>query len=102
VEPTGKFAYAANTGGPFGTISGYAIDPTTGVLTGIGGAMFPPGTGPGAIAVDPTGKFAYTANFNSNDVSGFAINPTTGALTAVSGSPFAAGTGARSVAIARP
>jgi DNA-binding beta-propeller fold protein YncE len=82
VDPTGKFAYVANIGGVIGTVSGYTIDPVSGALTGSGGPTFPPGTGPGCIAVDPTGKFAYTANFNSDNVSAFTIDPASGALAA--------------------
>jgi len=85
----GQFVYVANVND--GTVSGFAVDNATGVLTPVPGSPFAAGGGPQSIAVDPAGKFVYTANRGSNDISGYTINPTTGALTPVPGSPFATG-----------
>ena len=79
VDPTGKFAYVANSGS--NDVSMYTIDTTTGTLTSIG--PIAAGTGPTSVAVDPTGKFAYVANSGSNDVSMYTIDTTTGTLTSI-------------------
>ena len=85
VDPTGKFAYVANS--VSNDVSVYTIDQATGALT----AVMSAGTGsyPTSVIVDPTGKFAYVANSVSNDVSVYTIDQTTGALTEV----MSAGTG---------
>jgi 6-phosphogluconolactonase len=92
VDPTGKFAYAANTGtSSGGDISAYTINSTTGALTAVKGSPFSAGVEPSGVAIDPTGKFAYVSNYGANDVDAYSIDATTGALTAVKGSPFATG-----------
>ena len=85
----GRFAYAANAGD--GTISSYAIDPTTGALTAIG-VPVATGASPYKIKGSPDGTHLYVVNQDSNDISAYAVNAATGALTPVPGSPFAAGT----------
>jgi YVTN family beta-propeller protein len=102
VDPSGKFAYAADGGafppGSFGgssSVSMYTINSTTGALTSIG--MIAAGTGPDSVAVDAAGKFAYVTNFGSNDVSMYTIDATTGALASIG--TIAAGTGPVSVAV---
>ena len=98
-----EFAYVAN-GGRLGnpdddSVSGYAIDPSTGALTAIPGSPFAAGPDPTSVAVDPSGKFAYVANSGSNNVSGYTINPSTGALTTIVGLPFAPGTDPASMTV---
>ena len=85
LDPSGKFAYAADGGafppgsaGGSSSVSMYTINGTTGALTSMG--MIAAGTGPDSVAVDPAGKFAYVTNSNSNDVSMYTIDATTGAL----------------------
>ncbi len=102
VDPSGKFAYAADGGafpqGSFGglsSVSMYTINSTTGVLTSIG--MIAGGSGPDSVAVDPAGKFAYVANSYSNDVSMYTIDATTGALASIG--TIASGTIPVSVAV---
>jgi YVTN family beta-propeller protein len=102
VDPSGKFAYAADGGafpqGSFGglsSVSMYTINGTTGALTSIG--MIAAGNGPASVAVDPAGKFAYVANSYSNDVSMYTIDATTGALASTG--TIAAGPGPVSVAV---
>ena len=102
VDPSGKFAYAADGGafpaGSFGgdsSVSMYTINSTTGTLTSTG--MIAAGSGPDSVAVDPAGKFAYVANFGSNDVSMYTIDATTGALASIG--TIAAGTSPDSVAV---
>ena len=79
VDPTGKFAYVANSGAS--DVSMYSINATTGLLTSVG--LIDAGTTPLSVAVDPSGKFAYVTNAGSNDVSMYTIDSTTGALTQI-------------------
>jgi 6-phosphogluconolactonase (cycloisomerase 2 family) len=104
VDPSGQFVYVAaetdsGTPGP-GSVSMYAINPTTGALTSIGtiatGTMIAESSS-NSIAVDPTGAFAYVTNSGSNSVSMYSINGTTGVLT--SGGLIDAGTTPISVAV---
>jgi 6-phosphogluconolactonase len=102
LDPSGKFAYAADGGafppGSFGgssNVSMYTVNSTTGALTSIG--MIAAGVGPDSVAVDPAGKFAYVTNFGSNDVSMYTIDATTGALASIG--TIAAGTGPVSVTV---
>jgi YVTN family beta-propeller protein len=102
LDPSGKFAYAADGGsfvvGAFGSsssVSMYTVDSTTGALTSIG--IIAAGSLPDSVAVDPAGKFVYVANHGSNDVSMYTIDATTGALTSIG--TTAAGTGPFSVVV---
>lgn len=93
ITPAGTFVYIPNF--KDGTISGFSIDQTTGVLTEITGSPFTNGTtDPSAVAVSPNGNFLFVANFeNDSATSVFSINATTGELTQVTGSPFPAAPG---------
>jgi 6-phosphogluconolactonase len=102
LDPSGKFAYAADGGAfPAGTYGGssavsmYTVDSTSGALTSIG--LVAAGNNPDSMAVDPAGKFAYATNFGSNDVSMYTIDATTGALASMG--TIAAGIGPMSVAL---
>jgi 6-phosphogluconolactonase len=82
VHPSGKFAYAANTGSDGGPdiegVSMYTINPN-GTLTPMG--LINAGYCPSSLAVDPSGKFAYVTNHCDNTISMYTIDLTTGALT---------------------
>ena len=93
VDPSGKFAYVANSGS--NDVSMYTIEATTGALGSIG--TIAAGTDPVSVAVDPSGKFAYVTNSGSNDVSMYTINATTGSLTLLG--TIAAGLSPSSIAI---
>ena len=90
VDPSGKFAYVANSGGgnTAGSVSMYAINGTSGILTPTGTIQAPCTSGPGScspssLAVHPSGKFVYIANeggFTPTSVSMYAIDTTTGVL----------------------
>ncbi len=103
VHPSGKFAYVANEGGFTPTsVSMYAVNASTGVLTLIG-AVAVDGRAV-AVAVDPSGKFAYVADGGQNSdgskgaqVSMYAINATTGVLASLG--TIAAGLSPTSIAI---
>jgi 6-phosphogluconolactonase len=97
VDPTGSFVYA---GGYGNSVSAFAIDPNTGLLTALPESPFAAGGGYiNALTTDPSGKFLYTANTTTNDVSALAIDPTTGSLTPVPGSPFAAGNAPEAIVV---
>jgi 6-phosphogluconolactonase len=86
VDPLGKFAYVANwgEGDTQGSVSMYAINGTTGILTPAGTIQAPCTSGPGScaplsLAVHPSGKFVYVANgggFTPTSVSMYAIDTT--------------------------
>jgi len=94
VDPTGHFAYVANTGTD--TLSAYSINVSTGALTlltdvnaGIAGNQTSIATGdfPISITIHPSGKFAYTVNQGGgggtgNTISAYSINAS-GALAAI-------------------
>ena len=86
VDPSGRFVYVANF--LDNSVSGYAIDSTSGALTLMPGSPFP-ASFPVSVAVDPTGRFAYVTNLAEGTVSGYTISAITGALTPIPGSPFA-------------
>lgn len=107
-KPT--FLYVANSGDSFpgvlvpntqvsNTISGYAINSTTGALTPLPGSPFTAGSNPYALTLDPASQFLYVANRVSNTISAFTVNASTGALTQIPGSPFAAGSAPDAVAV---
>jgi YVTN family beta-propeller protein len=96
VDPSGKFAYATNSGNVFnydneanGALTMYTIDATTGALTSTGTIYgnCPALCFPSSVVVHPSGKFAYVPDGNYSgsaaSVSMYAINATTGALTSI-------------------
>jgi 6-phosphogluconolactonase len=85
VDLTGSYLYAANSNAD--TISGYAIDSTTGALTPLAGSPFPCPGGPYYLNVSPRRGFLIVGNDRSGTVGTYSIDPKTGALTQVSGSP---------------
>jgi 6-phosphogluconolactonase len=82
----GQFAYTANNGS--GNVSGFAINPATGVLTPIPGNPVAVGPSPAQVALTSDGKFAYVATSSGRQIAAFTIDPTSGALTPIPGSPF--------------
>lgn len=91
IDPTGRFVYVPGNGND-GSVAGYSINRTTGVLTPLPGSPFPTnGEFPGAIAIDRSGRFMYvgqSVGSFSGSTAVFAIDPVTGALSQVPGSPF--------------
>ena len=79
VDPTGQFVYTANLSSS--DISGFRLDPNTGVLTALAGSPYPTGGGPNYITVHPDGKVLFTADAGGgagappgNKVSRFTVN----------------------------
>lgn len=95
VTYTPRSVYLVSEGNPGpNTISGFAVNPSTGTLTAISGSTLPlpAGNPPNSVSTVPTGRFLYVPNENvAGSISAYTVNLTTGALTQVSGSPFAAG-----------
>ena len=89
--------YVANVGP---TVSMYASNATTGILT----ALTTPSVATGgvsnySIAVNRAGTFAYVTNGIANTVSMYAINATTGILTALATPTVATGSDPMAVAV---
>jgi 6-phosphogluconolactonase len=84
-----SFVYTANRNTD--NVSGFTINPATGVLAAMPGSPFPAGDAPIDVVLHPSGKFAYTANFTSGDVTAFAVHPLTGVLSPLDASPFPVG-----------
>jgi 6-phosphogluconolactonase len=99
-EPSGRFAYTANYNTQ--SVFAYAINPTTGALTGISD-VGTAGYLPVAVTVDPSGKFVYAANLNpaypaAGAVTSYAIDATNGTLTSI-GAPVTTGLQPASVTV---
>ena len=89
VDPRGKYIYASNYGA--GTISGFALNQTTGVPSALAGASSTSATDPGPAAItieNSIGRYIYTANFVGNSVSGLFFDPNAGTTQIVQNSPF--------------
>ena len=82
-----KFAYTADQGA---SISGYAVNTSTGALTPLSGFPMNLGIDPSAVTHDPQNRFLIVADIGAQLLHVFAINSTTGALTEVSPSPYTA------------
>jgi len=99
IDPTGKFAYAADDGGRVYT---YAINATTGALKAGAGRKSTVRTGTASdtdrysVTIDPRDTFAYVFNSGSRVVrtmiSTYRIDPSSGELTPTAGSPYAVAT----------
>jgi 6-phosphogluconolactonase len=90
ITPAGAFLYILNYGAK--SISAYAVDQTSGVLTEAPGSPFTTGETVNLYseAISPNGKFLFVTTYGSPGFTAvLSINSTTGALTPVSGSPFA-------------
>ena len=60
------------------SLAGFAADPKTGALKGIG--ITPTEAVPRGFNIDPTGRFLYAAGQASGKLAAFKINSNTGAL----------------------
>lgn len=77
---SGAYLYSANDGGG---VSGFSINASTGVLTGLPGSPYASGAGATALAVTPDSKFLYVANSGAGTISKYNIDAGTGALSAL-------------------
>jgi 6-phosphogluconolactonase len=106
ITPSGSFLYVSNFGE--NSVSGFAVNSSSGVLTAVPGSPFAAGSSPTGLAIDPSGKYLYAANEGSNNASAFEIcasalpgcpSPPDGSLVPITGSPFSAGLGPVSLAV---
>ena len=83
IVTVGNFLYVTNDGN--NTVSGFSVDPGSGVLTGVPGSPFPTGGTAGGFGISlgatPDGSFLFAANGDSSNIRAFAIDPDTGTLT---------------------
>jgi len=88
MHPSGKFVYVTNRNGPSNNIGVFAVDQSSGKLTGVQW-VWSHGGSPRGMNVDPTGKFLYVANENANDqgqnLFAFSVDQNTGKLTLLEG-----------------
>lgn len=91
-DASGRFLYIGNAGNDSsgGGISGFSIDSSTGVVTGIPAATLSTELLAISVAVDPSAQFVYVGHRGSQSIQGFRIDQQTGALTEIAGSPFSA------------
>jgi len=76
VTPSGKFLYASNRG--YHSITGFAVDPSTGKLTSLG--QTPTEEWPRSFNIDPTENFLYSAGQKSDTLIAYRIDGETGGL----------------------
>jgi 6-phosphogluconolactonase len=72
IDPSGHFLYCANeisnfNGTTTGSVSGFAIDGSSGDLTLIN-TVSSGGAGPAHVSVDPLGKYVFVANYGGGNV----------------------------------
>jgi 6-phosphogluconolactonase len=72
IHPSGRFLYSVNRGVVLdqqnsGSVSAYAIDPVTGMLTLVNHQPSY-GNGPCHISIDHTGKLAFVSNYNEGNL----------------------------------
>jgi 6-phosphogluconolactonase (cycloisomerase 2 family) len=78
----------SNQGGA-GSVSGFSVDPQTGVLTDVPGSPFSAGSAPDWVAIHPSRKFIYVMDgFSSPYIYGFAADENTGSLMPLAWSPI--------------
>ena len=75
VDPSGKYAYVANSfnGAGGNSVSQYSIA-ANGTLTPMTTATVAAGTSPSSVTVDPSGKYAYVTNTGSGSISQYSID----------------------------
>jgi 6-phosphogluconolactonase (cycloisomerase 2 family) len=88
--PVYKYLYVSNQEG--NTVSGYAINASTGELTAVPGSPFGADVRPLFPIPEPSGKFLYVGNRGDTTtpprVSAYAVDAATGELTELDASPF--------------
>lgn len=87
-DPTGRFAYVANTGAS--TVSMYRVNQATGALTSIG-TDIAAGATPIAIAADYGGRYVYVLSQGTEQVLTYSIDQASGALILIAAAPAATG-----------
>ncbi len=89
IDPLGRYLYTSGSG----SVTGYAIDSTTGALIQLAGLQIViAGFQPNQMTVDHSGQFLYVTGKTTAEVRVLSIDAASGALTEIADSPFAAGT----------
>jgi 6-phosphogluconolactonase len=83
VEPSGRFLYAANSGGQ--SVTAYSINIATQALTRIGTT---PTSATSPHSISATRQCVFVTSTGTGGYEVFAVNATTGTLSSVPGSPF--------------
>lgn len=100
-HPNGKFLFSANRG----SVSSYAIDPTSGALSFAPGAPYDTlnslAVQPFQTGLEATGQYLYVSNVSNTGIPGYKVDQTTGALTLVPG-PLPAQVGGTFDLVANP
>lgn len=92
LDPSGKFAYATNSGS--NDVTAYTVDGATGALVAVNvSGSFNTGSGPWKVALSGSGRFLYVSDAGSNAVSAYTVDSSTGALVSVAGSACSGVTG---------
>jgi 6-phosphogluconolactonase (cycloisomerase 2 family) len=99
VHPSGQFVYTEDlsAAGPGGfvlqSVSGYAVDPTSGALAPVPQSPFiaPANSHVVGFAMHPSGKFLYAPRGATSGILGWSVDAMTGTLTTLPGSPFQPG-----------
>jgi len=102
VHPSGQFVYTEDvkagstpaSGFTLVSISGFAVDSSTGALAPLSGSPFlvPVNADFAGFAMHPSGKFLYASTgIAANGILAWSVDPATGSLTVLPGSPFQAG-----------
>ena len=94
IDPSGQFLYVSNGDG---TVSGFTVAPTTGVLTSMGAAVHTGATAvvntTTSLAIDPSSQYLYVTTGDAatagSSIIVFTITPVTG-VPVVSGTPVQA------------
>jgi 6-phosphogluconolactonase (cycloisomerase 2 family) len=102
IAASGKFLFAFNSNGS--TVSGFALDPTSGTLTSVAGSPFstnPVAEGGNELITDPSGDLLYVGVGSSSEFVVFDIDASTGVLTPAAASPIAGTFNPAGLAVAR-
>jgi 6-phosphogluconolactonase (cycloisomerase 2 family) len=91
----GTFAYTANSAEP--DLSGYFINPGTGILTPLTDSPYHGSNSSVTAVVSPSGQFVYGVG---GTISVYGVNATTGTLTQIAGSPVSLAAGAANLVFA--
>lgn len=81
LDPSGRFLYVQQSG--TSAFFGYALHPTSGVLTAIPGSPFVAPVGSAWLGFDPLARYAYTVSGGVGGSTAFQLDNVTGALTPV-------------------
>jgi sugar lactone lactonase YvrE len=89
IDPRGKYIYVTNYNA--NTVSGFALNATTGEPSGLAGTSSTSAVDPGPVSVlveDSIGRYVYTANFIGGTLSSLYLDPNAGTTRPGQNTPF--------------